>query len=140
MLAVVFQSMITQVKLRAIDVQPQAMARRDIKQTAQVGLCILRVVSTLSTVPISVYQYVRALLCTAGSERLFCSSFETKRGILLEVYQSPPFLYFSRSLSSGHGKGNCGETLPQIDSLNMEGFSQEKMHDRILGLFTKQLL
>lgn len=42
--------------------------------------------------------------------------------------------------SSGHGKGNCGETLPQIDPLNMEGFSQEEMHDRILGLSTKQLL
>ncbi|KAL7405754.1 hypothetical protein ABVT39_006657 [Epinephelus coioides] len=62
--------------------------------------------STLSTVPIPVYQSVHALLCTAGR----------------------------------HGKGNCGETLPQIDSLNMEGFSQEKIHNRILGLSTKQLL
>lgn len=77
------------------------------------------------------FHCVHALLCTAGGE---CCSFE-----LSEAYSgrfiSPPL-----SLSSGHGESNCGERLPQIDSLNMEGFSQERMHDRILGLSTKQLL
>lgn len=58
------------------------------------------------------FHCVHALLCTAGGE---CCSFE-----LSEAYSgrfiSPPSL----SLSSGHGESNCGETLPQIDCLNME--------------------
>lgn len=50
-----------------------------------------------------------------------------------EAYSTLGGLLILLCSSSGHGKGSCGERPPQIDPLNMEGFSREEMHDWILG-------
>lgn len=101
-------------------------SRRDITRSDRLHLQSFGDVSNL----------VHALLCTAGGWvpallRLWKSS---------EAYSTLGGLLILLCSSSGHGKGSCGERLPQIDPLNMEGFSREEMHDRILGLSTKQLL
>lgn len=58
----------------------------DLDQDAQVRLSLPPVMLILSIVPIPVYHCVHALLCTAGDECQLCYSFQTKRGILWEVY------------------------------------------------------
>lgn len=72
---------------------------------------------------------MRCCACTAGGWvplvlQLWRSS---------EAYSTLGGLLILLCSSSGHGKGSCGERPPQIDPLNMEGFSREEMHDWILG-------
>lgn len=72
---------------------------------------------------------VRRCACTAGGWvplvlQLWRSS---------EAYSTLGGLLILLCTSSGHGKGSCGERTPQIDPLNMEGFSWDEVHDWILG-------